>query len=416
VREQDFKSALGALGIKLRPGEFNKVKEVLDPNNVMYFRYTSIVKELMGIPQRDFMHKAINKLAAVVEGRDLTEDQFRQLVEPKNGDQSMDEPTFKKVMDQCAGPDFQFDQKEIVGQGSLFNSLTGANERTTGVKMKVGDLVNAVFAAVEARLVDQVRVALNKEGLTVASVFSKYDKNKDGFLDYSPQHSELQKVLEDCHRPLKPNMLRVIQSRVLDPSKSHDVQRRDGTGKIGMGMMKFYFEQGASSTESMQKEESKVAEGEPSGLSQETLQISKRASRKILTQCHQTISTTLEKLDPLDEGILNREELKRVLEGLKINDLDRDELTALLKGCDRGQKGYIASAKFLEKLYSLAAETETETILRRLAKALQHSSTNLKQELERADTSGKGKLDQLTFKRTMKSLSIALSDQEIQKL
>jgi Ca2+-binding EF-hand superfamily protein len=96
--------------------------------------------------------------------------------------------------------------------------------------------------------------------------------------------------------------------------------------------------------------------------------------------------------------------------------LDRDELAALLKGCDRGQKGYVAAAKFIDKLYSLASETETETILRRLAKALQHSSTNLKQELERADTSGKGKLDQLTFKRTMKSLSIALSDQEIQKL
>ena len=156
-----------------------------------------------------------------------------------------------------------------------------------------------------------------------------------------------------------------------------------------------------------------MGEGESTGLSQEVLQTSKRASRKILTQCHQSISTTLEKLDPFDEGIMNREELKRVLEGLKINDLDREELSALLKGCDRGQKGYIASAKFLEKLYSLAAETETETILRRLAKALQHTSTNLKQELERADTTGKGRMDQLTFKRTMKSLSIALSDAEI---
>ena len=154
VREQDFKSALQALGVKLRPGEFNKVKDVLDPTNTMYFRYTSIVRELMGIPQRDFMHKAINKLAAVVEGRDLNEDQFRQLVEPSNHDQSMDEPTFKKIMDQCAGPDFQFTKEEIVGPGSLFNSLTGANERTTGIKMKVGDLVKAVFDAVQARLIE----------------------------------------------------------------------------------------------------------------------------------------------------------------------------------------------------------------------------------------------------------------------
>ena len=132
-----------------------------------------------------------------------------------------------------------------------------------------------------------------------------------------------------------------------------------------------------------------------------------------MTHAHQTISKELDKLDPLDEGILNREELKRVLEGMKVPDLDREELSSLLKGCDRGQKGYLASAKFLDKLYSLAAETEAETILRKIAKQMQHSSTNLKQELERADNSGKGKLDQSTFKKTMKSLSVALSDQEV---
>jgi hypothetical protein len=266
-------SALGALGIKLRPGELRRIKEVLDPDNVKHLKYKSLVKELMGIPQRDFMNKAINKLAAVVEGRDMSEESFRELID-KDDKHTMDELTFQKNMDKCQGPDFQFQPAELVGPGSLFNSLTGTAERTTGVKMKVGDLVSKVFDAVQARLIEQVRVALKKEGLSISSLFSKYDKNKDGFLDYSPQHSELQKVLEDCHNPLKPNMLRVLQSRVFDPPAAQDQQRRDGTGKIGMGVMKFYLETGgASSAEPLQKshEEGKVGESESTGISQELL-------------------------------------------------------------------------------------------------------------------------------------------------
>jgi Ca2+-binding EF-hand superfamily protein len=82
--------------------------------------------------------------------------------------------------------------------------------------------------------------------------------------------------------------------------------------------------------------------------------------------------------------------------------LSKEELIALLKNCDRGQKGYISTSKFVDKLYALAAETESDTIMRRLAKALSHSSTNLKQELQRFDHNGTGQLDKLTFKRCMK--------------
>jgi Ca2+-binding EF-hand superfamily protein len=96
--------------------------------------------------------------------------------------------------------------------------------------------------------------------------------------------------------------------------------------------------------------------------------------------------------------------------------LDRDELTALLRCCDKGQKGYIASGKFIEQLYALASESEGDVILRRLAKTLSHSDTNLRQEMQRYDTTGNGKLDKQTFKKCLKQLSIALTDSEIQKL
>ena len=82
--------------------------------------------------------------------------------------------------------------------------------------------------------------------------------------------------------------------------------------------------------------------------------------------------------------------------------MEREELNALLRCCDKGQKGYIATSKFIEQLYSLASESEGDVILRRLAKTLSHSDTNLKQEMQRYDTSTTGRLDKQTFKRCLK--------------
>jgi len=46
------------------------------------------------------------------------------------------------------------------------------------------------------------------------------------------------------------------------------------------------------------------------------------------------------------------------------------EMNALLKCCDMGLKGYISTHRFIDRLYSLAAETESDVILRRLSKSL----------------------------------------------
>ena len=144
--------------------------------------------------------------------------------------------------------------------------------------------------------------------------------------------------------------------------------------------------------------------------------LTKRASRNILAQCHNNIVETVGKLDHLEEGIVNKEELRQALDEQKIKDLTREELNALLKCCDKGLKGYISTNKFIDKLYSVAVETESDIILRRLAKGLSGSDINLRQEMQRNDTSGAGRLDKAAFKKCLKQLSIAVTDSEIQKL
>ena len=139
-------------------------------------------------------------------------------------------------------------------------------------------------------------------------------------------------------------------------------------------------------------------------------------ARKILAQCHNNIVEIVGRLDHLEEGIVNTSDLKHALEGQKINDVGADELDALLKGCDRGQKGYISTNKFIDTLYSMGAETESEVILRRLSKTLSHSGADLQQAMRRYDTQGTGRIDKTAFKKCLKALSVAMTDPEIQKL
>lgn len=81
---------------------------MLDPRNQGYLQYRSLVRELLGVPQLDFMNKSIIKLARVVVGRDLQETQFLALVDP-NTTASMTLEQFTQSMEACKAPDLSLD-------------------------------------------------------------------------------------------------------------------------------------------------------------------------------------------------------------------------------------------------------------------------------------------------------------------
>jgi hypothetical protein len=127
-------------------------------------------------------------------------------------------------------------------------------------------------------------------------------------------------------------------------------------------------------------------------------------------QCHNNLADIVGGCDHLGEGLVDRSDLKNALEQIKIKELGSDELNELLRSCDRAHKGYIASAKFIEILYSHAPESEGEVLMRRLGKSLQHSKTNLKSALENYCKGTSGRLDKESFKKAMKQLSVGLND------
>lgn len=83
VKGDKFDSAFEKIGLMLRPGERNLLKDYLDPKALGEFNYTPLVREIKGLPQLEFIQSEIIRLAkSVVEARDLDEETFRMLIDP----------------------------------------------------------------------------------------------------------------------------------------------------------------------------------------------------------------------------------------------------------------------------------------------------------------------------------------------
>jgi hypothetical protein len=69
--EFKFEKAMNKIGIKLRAGEKNILKDYLDPRKIGFLRYKPLLRELQHIPQIEFIAKEVLKVAKLVEARDL---------------------------------------------------------------------------------------------------------------------------------------------------------------------------------------------------------------------------------------------------------------------------------------------------------------------------------------------------------
>jgi len=86
-------------------------------------------------------------------------------------------------------------------------------ERTTNPRLQTSDFVKRVFEGVKAILIDRVRHRLERASMTVSDLFTKYDRNKDGFLEYD----EFSKAMLECKIDLQKNMRDYLMKECLDP-------------------------------------------------------------------------------------------------------------------------------------------------------------------------------------------------------
>ena len=170
---------------------------------------------------------------------------------------------------------------------------------------------------------------------------------------------------------------------ILDPQNRHS--------KISYSTLKFYASDfssqflGGGLARSLDMEPSQ----EQFALSEETsieeINICRMAARKILSSCQNNLPELLSKKDIYNEGVISREDVQKVLEEQKVQDLSIGELNLILKFGDKGHKGYIAIQNFIDKLQELAVETKVDTMLRRFGNTIKHQGVNIKTEMQKYD-------------------------------
>lgn len=86
LSEQQITAGFEKMGILLKPAELRLLKEKLDPRSVGYLKIEPLIRQLQGIPSQDFLLRPIQKLAMLVESRDLTRVQFRSLIDSNHNE------------------------------------------------------------------------------------------------------------------------------------------------------------------------------------------------------------------------------------------------------------------------------------------------------------------------------------------
>ena len=79
--------------------------------------------------------------------------------------------------------------------------------------MNITHLIAEVYDAVRAIIIDKVRDAFEKVPMTIYQLFSQYDKNGDGYLEYP----EMNRAILESKLKLESEMSKILIT-ILDPA------------------------------------------------------------------------------------------------------------------------------------------------------------------------------------------------------
>jgi len=77
LRESEFAKACERMGISLSASNMRMLKSVLDHRSTGYLKYGPLVQQLAGMPAKEFLDPAIEKLAELVRSKDYLPNDFK---------------------------------------------------------------------------------------------------------------------------------------------------------------------------------------------------------------------------------------------------------------------------------------------------------------------------------------------------
>ena len=146
------------------------------------------------------------------------------------------------------------------------------------------------------------------------------------------------------------------------------------------------------------------------------LEICRVTARKVLSDFKGRFYEEMAKMDASGEGIVATGVVLDNLMGRTIRDVEPSELTVLVSSCDKGNHGVLVLENFEKKLHEMAAESDTEKLMKRFTRDIKQERTSLEALLAVKDTNKTGKLDLQQFRKALTGLSFNLSEQEIKTL
>lgn len=161
----------------------------------------------------------------LVESRDLTRAQFRTLID-SNHSENLNLEQLQKTMAQVKSDDFVISSDETE---QIFKHVARV-QKTVGVQMSVTKLIDQVYYALHAVIIERMKDGMRRSGKYVADLLLKHDSNKDGFLTYL----EIESLLLEIQVAFKnATFNEILIAEILDPQRK--------LSKVSYDMIKWYI-------------------------------------------------------------------------------------------------------------------------------------------------------------------------------
>lgn len=210
--------AFERIGVLLTVDDVRLLQQKLDLKHNELFEIAPLLRVISGIPTKQFLPFSLIKLAELVKANDWTEEEADRKLDPRKL-ASLDIDEFTSSVKLLTSSQFHMESMEIE---ELFGYITKMpREKFVSAKLNMAELVKQISEAIDAVIIEDVRLCLRAKNLHLMDVLHRHDANKDGLLTLN----EVQNMLHELGVALSAKTQARFERAVIDPRGMKRVSR-----------------------------------------------------------------------------------------------------------------------------------------------------------------------------------------------